>query len=108
MAAINDPTAAYAADASVPVTEVQVDTSKLTALSPEVISKQATVGISARAARVMANRDGHGLGQGQWGPRGMGAGGRNAVGIAVEVEDDGKMLFGTTRSVAPFTDDHEL
>lgn len=41
---INDPAAAaYAAQAAADAAEVQVDLSKLNALSPEVISKQATV-----------------------------------------------------------------
>lgn len=43
MSAINDPIAAASSGPSEPVQEVQVDVTKLTALSPEVISKQATV-----------------------------------------------------------------
>lgn len=44
MAAVNDTTAAFAAgESGLPTQEVQVDLTKLTALSPEVISKQATV-----------------------------------------------------------------
>jgi hypothetical protein len=44
MAAVNDTTAAFAAgDSGLPTQEVQVDLTTLTALSPEVISKQATV-----------------------------------------------------------------
>lgn len=44
MAAVNDTTAAFAAgESDLPAQEVQVDLTKLTALSPEVISKQATV-----------------------------------------------------------------
>jgi hypothetical protein len=43
-ASINDPAAAFSGEASeVSVQEVQVDVTKLNALSPEVISKQATV-----------------------------------------------------------------
>lgn len=42
---INDPAAAaFAAEASASAGEVQIDLAKLNALSPEVISKQATVG----------------------------------------------------------------
>ena len=40
---INDPLAAASSTGSVPAEEVEIDTSKLTALSHEVISKQATV-----------------------------------------------------------------
>ena len=41
---LNDPAAAaQAAESSVPTQAVEVDVTKLTALSPEVISKQATV-----------------------------------------------------------------
>ena len=41
---LNDPAAAaQSADSGVPTQEVSVDVTKLTALSPEVISKQATV-----------------------------------------------------------------
>lgn len=41
---INDPAAAaLAAESSVPAQEITVDLTKLNALSPEVISKQATV-----------------------------------------------------------------
>lgn len=43
MSAINDPIAAASSGPSEPVQEVHVDVTKLTALSPEVISKQATV-----------------------------------------------------------------
>lgn len=43
MSAINDPIAAASSGPSEPIQEVQVDVTKLTALSPEVISKQATV-----------------------------------------------------------------
>lgn len=43
MSAINDPIAAASSGPSEPVQEVQVDVTKLAALSPEVISKQATV-----------------------------------------------------------------
>ena len=43
---INDPAAAAAASGStLPAQEVQVDLTKLNALSPEVISKQATINI---------------------------------------------------------------
>jgi hypothetical protein len=46
---INDPAAAFSGDASEgPVQEVQVDVTKLNALSPEVISKQATVSQTLR------------------------------------------------------------
>ncbi|CAK9783448.1 hypothetical protein CC85DRAFT_254597 [Cutaneotrichosporon oleaginosum] len=46
MAAVNDTRAAFAAgDLDVPTQDVQVDLTKLTALSPEVISKQATINI---------------------------------------------------------------
>lgn len=45
-AAINDPKAAYANDVEEDAVTVQVDVSKLNALSPEVISKQATVCLS--------------------------------------------------------------
>lgn len=48
---LNDPAAAaQAAESSVPTQAVEVDVTKLTALSPEVISKQATV--SAAVQRV--------------------------------------------------------
>lgn len=44
MAAVNDTTAAFlAGESDAPAQEVQIDLTKLTALSPEVISKQATV-----------------------------------------------------------------
>ncbi|WOO79451.1 Eukaryotic translation initiation factor 2 subunit gamma [Vanrija pseudolonga] len=47
MAAVNDPMAAFQGEGSSsnPAAEVQVDLTKLTALSPEVISKQATINI---------------------------------------------------------------
>jgi hypothetical protein len=48
---INDPAAAFSgAEASAPVQEVQVDVTKLNALSPEVISKQATVSLILAAS----------------------------------------------------------
>lgn len=49
MAAANDTTAAFAAgDAGADAQAITVDLTKLTALSPEVISKQATVSASSR------------------------------------------------------------
>jgi translation initiation factor 2 subunit 3 len=52
MAAINDPIAAASTSADVPSQEISVDVTKLTALSHEVISKQATV----RSLRVRGKR----------------------------------------------------
>ena len=46
--AVNDPVAAAnSAAANAPLSEIQVDLTKLNALSPEVISKQATVSLFA-------------------------------------------------------------
>ena len=43
---INDPLAAASSTGSVPAQEVEIDVTKLTALSHEVISKQATVSVN--------------------------------------------------------------
>lgn len=56
MSAINDPIAAASSGPSEPVQEVQVDVTKLTALSPEVISKQATVCHFPHHARSLAEK----------------------------------------------------
>lgn len=47
MADTNEPMSAFNTEAGAAITEVQVDTSKLTALSPEVIGKQATVRVES-------------------------------------------------------------
>lgn len=46
MAAVNDPTAAFQTEGGADVKPVDVDLTKLTALSPEVIMNQATVSIA--------------------------------------------------------------
>lgn len=47
---INDPLAAASSTGSVPAQEVDIDVTKLTALSHEVISKQATVSYALHTA----------------------------------------------------------
>lgn len=59
MSAINDPIAAASSGPSEPVQEVQVDVTKLTALSPEVISKQATVCRFPHRARSLVDKSGN-------------------------------------------------
>lgn len=59
MSAINDPIAAASSGPSEPVQEVQVDVTKLTALSPEVISKQATVCRFPHRARSLVDESGN-------------------------------------------------
>lgn len=61
MAAVNDPTAAFQTEAGADAKPVEVDLTKLTALSPEVIMNQATVSIAIRVfacSVANAQRDG--------------------------------------------------
>jgi hypothetical protein len=46
MAAVNDPTAAFQTEGGADAKPVDIDLTKLTALSPEVIMNQATVSIA--------------------------------------------------------------
>lgn len=48
MAAVNDPTAAFQSEGGADAKPVEVDLTKLTALSPEVIMNQATVSVAMR------------------------------------------------------------
>jgi hypothetical protein len=51
MSAINDPMAAAVAEEGVTVPTIDIDVTKLNALSPEVINNQATVGAMRGCAR---------------------------------------------------------